>query len=348
METTLSRIPADLVHIRSVAPRAAAYSLYNRLELSLHGPAEVHNAVADYFWPQLAVSSAPHQVQLELVHGWVEPAALAALPQQPVQLYQSSDSFVPDLNEGVRYFPDWRVNRLVVNPHTGSHFLVVDRRVGVLNDDLDRGILDTIRVIKQLAATTFEADGAVTLHASAIEFGGHAVAVIGDKGAGKTTTALAAVAAGARLVSNDRVNAWWSDGRTQVQGWTDPIRIILDPATGSKEMISVAQYFDSADDRVARDPLPLAAIVLPNVCSSASEVSCVDLDAVTAEELTRGHVLPVRARWLGLEPEPRTSPSMPTAPRYLRLRYPYAQAETAVRQLREAVGFLRWGATSAR
>ncbi|MFK3983006.1 hypothetical protein ACI2K4_21845 [Micromonospora sp. NPDC050397] len=278
-------------------------------------------------------------MQLELVHGEVEPTAVAALPQQPVQLYQSSDSFVPDLNEGVRYFPAWGVDRLVVNPHTGSHFVVVGQRVGVLNDDLDRGILDTIRVIKQLAATTFEADGALTLHASAIGFGGHAVAVIGDKGAGKTTTALAAVAAGARLVSNDRVNAWSFDGRTEVQGWTDPIRIILDPATGSKEMISVARYFDGAADRVARDPLPLVAIVLPDVSSSALEVSCVDLDAATAEELTRGHVLPVRARWLGLEPEPRMPPNLPTAPRFLRLRYPFAHAETAVRQLREALGF---------
>ena len=43
--------------------------------------------------------------------------------------------------------------------------------------------------------TTFEADGAVTMHAA----DGEAVALVGGKGVGKTTTVLAVVASGTTL-----------------------------------------------------------------------------------------------------------------------------------------------------
>jgi ABC-type multidrug transport system ATPase subunit len=51
--------------------------------------------------------------------------------------------------------------------------------------------------------TTFEAEGALTLHAAAFAVDSGAVALVGGKGSGKTTTVLAAVANGAPLISNE-------------------------------------------------------------------------------------------------------------------------------------------------
>jgi ABC-type hemin transport system ATPase subunit len=70
------------------------------------------------------------------------------------------------------------------------------------------GVRDAIRVIKQLVTTTFEADGAVIMHAAAFAADGRVVALVGGKGSGKTTTMLAAVESGATLISNDRLYAW--------------------------------------------------------------------------------------------------------------------------------------------
>ncbi len=64
------------------------------------------------------------------------------------------------------------------------------------------------------------------MHAAAFAADGRAVALVGGKGLGKTTTMLAAVESGATLISNDRLYAWPTSSQTTVMGWTDPIRVI--------------------------------------------------------------------------------------------------------------------------
>src|SRR5918998_1031313 len=162
-------------------------------------------------------------------------------------------------------------------------------------------VRDAIRVIKQLVTTTFEADGAVIMHAAAFAADGRAVALVGGKASGKTTTMLAAVESGATLISNDRLYAWPTSSQTTVMGWTDPIRVIGTSPDQQKQAVPLLEHAGGDRSKVAHQPLSLAAIVLPQVLPGLAEVACVDLDAISGEAAVRAEVLPQRVRWLGLE-----------------------------------------------
>jgi hypothetical protein len=306
--------------------------------LTIRGPAALATGVEEYFWPQVGPARPAAQFPtIELVHGAISADALATMPRQKIVLYRSPAGFVPDFNTGVRYHPGWGLDRLVVNPHNGSQFLVAGRDVTVLNPDLELGVRDTVRVVLQLVSTSFEARGASTVHASSFAIDGHVVAVVGPKGAGKTTTALAAVAAGGTLISNDRMYAIPSASGTMVEGWADPIRILRKGPGLPKDVVPLIRYFRGDRRRVAAEPLRLTAVVVPHVSHTVSAVSCEELDPDDGRPAIAEQVLPQRARWLGLEPEP--SPSVPDviADRYLRLSYPYPAARQAVEALRGAL-----------
>lgn len=53
--------------------------------------------------------------------------------------------------------------------------------------------------------------GSLVLHASAVEWKGGAFALVGDKGAGKSTTAAALLGRGAKLISDDLLRVLWND-----------------------------------------------------------------------------------------------------------------------------------------
>lgn len=74
------------------------------------------------------------------------------------------------------------MNRLIANPHTGSQIIVAGHHVRVLNPNLRFGVRDAIRVMKQLVTTTFEANGALTMHAAAFAVNGDTVTLVGGKG----------------------------------------------------------------------------------------------------------------------------------------------------------------------
>lgn len=203
-------------------------------------------------------------VFLLLIGGITDPA-LAALPSRPVTLYRSSDGHIPDWNDAIGYTAPWGLDRLIVNPHTGSQIVVAGRHVWILNPNLRLGVRDAIRVIKQLVTTTFEVDGAVVMHAAAFAVDDGAVALVGSKGSGKTTTVLAAVASGATLISNDRLYAWPTNSQTMVVGWTDPLRVIDASPEAPKRMIPLIQYAHNDRSQVTEQPLPLVAVVVPDV-----------------------------------------------------------------------------------
>jgi hypothetical protein len=336
---TIARGVPDLPLIVTGRPlQESTVRLYGRVDLTLRGPAALARGVAEYFWPQ--VQSAPvasDRATIELVHGTVDPAVLAGLPREEIVLYRSPDGYVPDFNTGLRYHPDGAVDRLVTNPHTGTHFLVTGVQVRVLNADPKLGVRDAVRVALQLAAADAEARGGGTVHASAFAVGGQVVAMTGPKGAGKTTTVLAAVAAGATLISNDRLFAWTSDAGTMVQGWADPIRVIRRGPDLPKDIIPLVRYFRGQRRRVATEPLRLSTVVVPHVTPAATGVSCVELDPVEGRAAIAGQVLPPRRRWLGIEPEPGPPGLTVTADRYLRLTYPLPAARAAVAALIDAL-----------
>jgi hypothetical protein len=171
------------------------------------------------------------------------------------------------------------------------------------------------------------------VHASAFAFAdGAAVAVAGDKGAGKTTTMLAALAAGATYITNDRMFVRTGQDGSEVWGWTDPVRIVA-PGAGDKRTVTVRRYFDGDRSRVAARPLPVVAVVFPRVSDEVGGVNCEELGSVGLDR----HILPPRARWLGIEADPGPRPQ-PVVPRFLRLSFPYRAATDAVVALRRALG----------
>lgn len=70
--------------------------------------------------------------------------------------------------------------------------------------DMDAGLLMP-RSFGLLLAQQWARTGAVPVHAAAFVHAGRGVLVLGDRGAGKSVTAIAALAAGGRLVSDDWV-----------------------------------------------------------------------------------------------------------------------------------------------
>lgn len=71
-------------------------------------------------------------------------------------------------------------------------------------------------------ARCWAACGAWRVHAAAVEYGGHGFVLTGASGLGKSTAAMSALAAGARVVSDDEVLVWIDRGRpvaTRVRPW---------------------------------------------------------------------------------------------------------------------------------
>ncbi|MEU5164669.1 hypothetical protein AB0G74_34350, partial [Streptomyces sp. NPDC020875] len=63
----------------------------------------------------------------------------------------------------------------------------------------------TARLVRELTRARLQSAGWHILHASAVVQGGEATLALGDKGAGKTTTALLLAQAGGQLLANDRI-----------------------------------------------------------------------------------------------------------------------------------------------
>jgi hypothetical protein len=76
--------------------------------------------------------------------------------------------------------------------------------------------------VRYLALLVCEARGHVLLHASAVTIEDRLVLVLGDKGAGKTTTMLNLIALhNARYYSGDKVIAGFADGSLVLRAWPD-------------------------------------------------------------------------------------------------------------------------------
>ncbi|MEU2930582.1 hypothetical protein ABZ636_36980 [Streptomyces sp. NPDC007251] len=94
------------------------------------------------------------------------------------------------------------------------------RRMVIVGDEAEPVAVTAARLARELLRGQLLADGWTVLHASAATHNGDAVLTLGDKGAGKTTTALLLALNGWGLLANDRVFARPdADGRVRLLPW---------------------------------------------------------------------------------------------------------------------------------
>ncbi|MGW9439599.1 hypothetical protein [Streptomyces sp. NPDC055607] len=90
----------------------------------------------------------------------------------------------------------------------------------IVGTDETRVATAAARLARELLRAQLLADGWAILHASAVTGpGGATVLTLGDKGAGKTTTAFALSRAGYAMLANDRVFVRAEDGMVRVLPW---------------------------------------------------------------------------------------------------------------------------------
>ncbi|MFF4161396.1 hypothetical protein [Streptomyces sp. NPDC001678] len=105
--------------------------------------------------------------------------------------------------------------------------------------------LAAARLAREVVRGQLLADGWSTLHASAVVRDGQTVLTLGDKGAGKTTTALLLARADWQLLANDRVFIRREDDRLRVLPWPSAAAIGLG-------LLDALGWYDQVRDRVQR------------------------------------------------------------------------------------------------
>ncbi|WP_149824157.1 hypothetical protein [Streptomyces tailanensis] len=107
-----------------------------------------------------------------------------------------------------------------VQPEERIGYQAHGRRLVIVGDQPEPVAVAAARLARELVRGQLLADGWTVLHASAVTQNGDAVLTLGDKGAGKTTTALLLARAGWELLANDRVFVRPEpDGRVRVLPW---------------------------------------------------------------------------------------------------------------------------------
>ena len=321
--------------------RVATYTLYGTFTVAIQADARVQAALTDYFWPHCVETPRSEAAVLVCLSTDPTPAQKSIEgPGEEITLYDAPDGHVADYNTGYV----WHVgdHRVVLNSHTATYFTIEAHRVAVRNPRREAGVVDLCRVIKQLAATHFEAQGRCVLHAAAVEYDGQAVLFVGSKGSGKTTLMRAALDAGARFVTNDRVFLDAALAPWRAMGWSDPMRLV-NPSGGKKTLVPLHSYFGGDEANVCRDDVEVGLVVFPEVTEEALEVSVNSMDPGWALELINRQILPRRQRWLGIEPVDAARGICSPSCDFVAVRARYSDAElaaaNALSELREPAAF---------
>lgn len=144
--------------------------------------------------------------------------------------------------------------------------------------------------------------GEVTLHASAVEVDGVAIALAGDSGAGKSTLAAMLCAAGASLVSDDLLRIATAGGSVVCVGGSPQLRLRRHGAWAMDGFATSPPASTTIDDRLAIEPpaapgpsRPLASVALVRASRSAATVGIDELNG--AEALVRLSALARVSGW---------------------------------------------------
>lgn len=139
-----------------------------------------------------------------------------------------------------------------------------------------------------LLAHVLAAEGLLAIHASAVEWGGAAVALVGQSGMGKSTLAALLCSAGARLLADDAVRVDVEGGVATCFPGSRRLRLRAAAAPLGHAMDG-ASLTETADGRTAvrparlvDEPLPLRAVVLPEPSREATELDVRRLRPVEA------------------------------------------------------------------
>jgi hypothetical protein len=140
-------------------------------------------------------------------------ACLAALPGRAGTLYQNYPTEEFDLGGG---WTAWshasRPSIILRGPGRG--------RCITLGSPLDiESKLEPIRCMREMFTKQLEDDGLLVFHAGSVVISDRGVAVCGAKGAGKSTTVVSLVEAGAAFLSNDRSYIGVTDARLRIHPW---------------------------------------------------------------------------------------------------------------------------------
>jgi hypothetical protein len=187
--------------------------------------------------------------------------------------------------------------------------VVVDRRERAITvhprPGAERELL-SILLCSSVLAHVLAMQGQPCLHASAIETGGEALAIVGSGGGGKSTLASILCAAGARLVSDDALRVGFADERAECFLGTGVLRLRPSAAELVARFDGIEQHL-SVDERICIAPprprtlaVPLRAILLPRPSHEARELDTRSLGPREALlELVR---FPRLISWLGGQP----------------------------------------------
>lgn len=157
--------------------------------------------------------------------------------------------------------------------------------------------LVALPLLGAVMATLLHRRGHMVLHASAVEVGGVAVALLGDKGAGKSTSAAALVTAGHRLISDDIVALDGSGPSLRVLPGGSRLRLWPDSGQrlGAVGLTSLGRLHDQIDKgryaapTAAQHPVPIERLYLLGRAASPG-VRQVDSADALAALLRHGYV----------------------------------------------------------
>jgi hypothetical protein len=139
-----------------------------------------------------------------------------------------------------------------------------------------------------LLAHVLTADGLLVLHASAVELGGEALAIVGQSGMGKSTLAALFCSAGAQLVADDALRIDVAGSRATCFPGSRRLRLRT-PAASLGHAIEGAALSDTVDGRTAvrpsalvDEPLALRAALLPQPSRTATHLEVTRLGQMEA------------------------------------------------------------------
>jgi len=141
--------------------------------------------------------------------------------------------------------------------------------------------IDLVRVdlLGRVLSLAVHAQGDLSLHASAVEHGGKAVAFLGSKGRGKSTLALSLVGAGARLLTDDTLRLRLDEpciatpGLHSARLWDDSANVLGRRDAAQVEPDGGKLVVDQlGESELSRDSVPLEAlyVLVPVVGDAAS------------------------------------------------------------------------------